>query len=307
MLISIIIPCYNVENYIEECVESCYTQTYKNIEVICIDNNSTDATLDILQDLKIKHPNLIIDKESKKGAPSTRNKGLSLSKGEWIQFLDADDLLLPNKIEHQVALINENSAFIAGACIKQNTNEHQKKVYPDKRDIYKSLFNTQLGITSSNLWNKNAIDKINGWDENIKSSQEADLMFRLLQQNNQIVFDNKPLTIVRERESGQISQRNPSAKWVLYFNIRIKIINWLETEHPEYYYENQQFYNDSLFGILRILAQSDLNKAYLLFKQHLGKNYNPGVNQNHSTQSYIRLYNWFGFKGAERVRKILTK
>lgn len=111
MLISIIIPAYNVEVYIKECIHSAFAQTHKPIEVICIDNNSTDNTWQKLKQLHEKYPSLLIDKELKPGAPAARNKGLALSKGEWIQFLDADDLLLPEKIEHQAKLLqnkNEN-------------------------------------------------------------------------------------------------------------------------------------------------------------------------------------------------------
>jgi len=107
MLISIIILCYNVQNYIVDCVESCIAQTYKSIEIICIDNNSSDKTPVILSDLKKKYPQLILGKEIKPSASAARNRGLSLAKGDWIQFLDADDLLMPAKIKHQVELINE--------------------------------------------------------------------------------------------------------------------------------------------------------------------------------------------------------
>ena len=84
MLVSVIIPCYNVEHYIEECLNSVFDQTYKNIEVICIDNNSTDGTWNLLQTLKGVHENLFIEKELKPGANAARNKGLGLSKGETI-------------------------------------------------------------------------------------------------------------------------------------------------------------------------------------------------------------------------------
>ena len=105
MLVSIVIPCYNVQEYLAECLDSIFAQSYPFLEVICIDNNSTDETYRLLQKTKQKYPTLIIDKESMPGAPAARNKGLALAKGEWIQFLDADDLLLPAKIEHQLNMV----------------------------------------------------------------------------------------------------------------------------------------------------------------------------------------------------------
>ena len=101
-LVSVVIPCYNVETYIEECLESVLKQTYSEIEIICIENNSEDRTLEKLIQFKDRFPDkIIVDHETKKGAAAARNKGLSLVRGNWIQFLDADDLLMPNKIEHQ--------------------------------------------------------------------------------------------------------------------------------------------------------------------------------------------------------------
>ncbi|MDG5800307.1 glycosyltransferase family A protein [Marinilabiliaceae bacterium ANBcel2] len=306
MLTSIIIPCYNVENYIEECVHSAIAQTYPHIEVICIDNNSTDNTWQKLEALKKQYPQLIIDKEPKPGAPAARNKGLQLSKGEWLQFLDADDLLLPGKIEHQVKLIQQqnNVCFIAGACFKRHIHgtDITSTPYPD--NPFKSLFATKLGITSSNLWNRKQIEAIGGWDETLKSSQEADLMFRLLQVNENVVFDSEPLTIVRERPEGQISQQNHSEKWLRYFNKRLEMLSWIKTNKPKLFKSDKSFFEDSLFGILKIMANEDLVTANSLYTKHL-KGYKPSTNQSHSTGMYLRLYRLFGFRGAETLRKWL--
>ena len=86
MKISIIIPCYNVEEYIEEALTSCFEQTFANIEVIAVDNNSKDNTWQKLQTLQETYPELIIAQEDRAGAPYARNKGLALSTGDWCQF-----------------------------------------------------------------------------------------------------------------------------------------------------------------------------------------------------------------------------
>jgi glycosyltransferase involved in cell wall biosynthesis len=82
MLVTIIVPCFNVKEYITECLDSVFVQTYTNIEVICIDNNSTDDTYQFLEKLKQKYPTLLIEKETMPGAPAARNKGLALANGE---------------------------------------------------------------------------------------------------------------------------------------------------------------------------------------------------------------------------------
>lgn len=89
--ISIIIPVYNVEKYIEECLISVLNQTMKEIEIICINDGSTDNSLKILNNYKNKNENIRIVNQENSGLSNARNVGLSLAKGEYIFFLDSDD------------------------------------------------------------------------------------------------------------------------------------------------------------------------------------------------------------------------
>jgi glycosyltransferase involved in cell wall biosynthesis len=309
MLVSIIIPCYNVEDYIEECLISAINQTHKLNEIICIDNNSTDNTWLKLKNLSETYPNIRIFQECLLGAPVARNKGLFFSKGKWIQFLDADDLLDPEKIEHQVRLIfnNPNAGFIAGGYFKRNINGKQKQVYPVRTDYFKALFISSLGITSSNLWNRKYLEKIGGWDEELKSSQETDLMFRILKINENIIYDSAPLTIVRERVSGQISQTNIKENWLRHFYKRVEILDWLKIHKRKYFSEEEQFFLDSLFSIIKIISNKERKIAVNLYNSFLGVNYKPGKFQNHSSLLYLKLLTLFGFNKAEIIRKLLIK
>lgn len=306
MLISIIIPCYNVQDYIEECIHSAFAQTYTSIEVICIDNNSTDNTWQKLETLKTEFPHLVIDKQLKPGAPAARNKGLTLAKGQWIQFLDADDLLQAKKIEHQVDMIHVKPkiSIVAGACLKRNIAGMEVQSSPINQNPFKSLFTTQLGITSSNLWNRQYIEYIGGWDETLKSSQEADLMFRMLQVNEQVIFDSEPLTIVRERPSGQISQGNPEQKWLQYINLRLEIIEWLKKHKPEYYIQHSKFFNSLLFTNIRNLVPYNYHLANQLRLRHIEKHFIP-LNPQGKQTLYSFVYRLFGFKLTEKLYKYM--
>jgi len=309
MLISIIIPCYNVENYIEDCVESVINQTYADIEIICIDNNSSDATGQKLENLQNKYPQLIIDKETQRGAPAARNKGLALASGQWLQFLDADDLLMPCKIENQMNHVakNRDVVFIAGAYFRRNLKGKETFRFPERDNPFKSLFVTKLGITGANLWNTFYVKKIGGWDKSLKSSQEADLMFRLLQQNENVIYDNEPLTIVRERASGQISKSDAlSSYWQQYFEKRLEMVDWLQKNKPEYYLLEKEFFDDALFGILKIIANANINVADKLYLDYFRGKYHPSKSQTHSTKPYLLLFRLLGFKGVERIRKLLS-
>jgi glycosyltransferase involved in cell wall biosynthesis len=305
--ISIVIPCFNVENYIEEALASAFGQNWADTEVICIDNSSTDRTWSRLLQAQKRYRTLRIEKETSHGAPAARNHGFSISSGDWIQFLDADDLLMPEKLVHQAELISKtpDAAFVAGAYRKRPLLGNESIVKPLPDDPLKALFTTDLGITSSNLWNREYLEAVGGWNVELESSQEADLMFRILKRSEKVIFDPEPLTIVREREAGQITNRDPVKKWCQYIEVRLQILQWLRTDRPGYLQKNRCFFDDSLFSLIRILAEYDLQKAEEFYDRHLGKTYIPTSRQTHSGKPYLVLQKLFGFRKAEQIRKFI--
>lgn len=298
-LVSVIIPCYNVQHYINESITSVVNQTYNNIEIICVDNNSTDDTWNILQQLKNTYPQIIIEKEVVPGAPAARNKGLSIAKGEWIQFLDADDLLEKNKIEHQIGLVKKNNtknvAFIAGAWKKMNTKGEITLISKLSSEMHLAPFINKAGITSSNLWSSIALKKVNGWNESLKSSQEADLMLRLVITNFSFLIDEMVLTTIRERAFGQISQRNPSEKWAQYIDVRLQFLSQLTNMEFGVYEKHKSVYYDFLMVSLLQLAKYDLNKANLIFKSDIQNKWESSNNYGF-TNSKVFLMKLLGFK-----------
>src|SRR4029077_18109690 len=101
-LVSVVIPAYNAAEWVAETIESVLHQTYNDLEVIVVNDGSTDRTVDIAEEIlrKGRFPYRIVDQENS-GPSSSRNRGCRTARGTWIQFLDADDLLHPRKIEVQ--------------------------------------------------------------------------------------------------------------------------------------------------------------------------------------------------------------
>ncbi|MDB5146065.1 MAG: hypothetical protein JWQ57_85 [Mucilaginibacter sp.] len=110
-LVSVIIPVYNSGKYIEQCIQSALTQTWQNIELIIVDDGSTDRSLAIIA--KYENERVRVFSQEHKGSGAARNKGLAEATGEYIQFLDSDDLLSPNKIEKQLNLLLQHPGKIA--------------------------------------------------------------------------------------------------------------------------------------------------------------------------------------------------
>ena len=106
-LVSIIIPCYNNEAFVKQAIESALQQTYTNVEIIVIDDGSTDGSLEIIRSFE---NHIQWETGSNQGAPKARNRGLELAQGEYIRFLDADDILFRNCLEHQVERASQISS-----------------------------------------------------------------------------------------------------------------------------------------------------------------------------------------------------
>ena len=120
--VSIIVPVYNVENYLERCVNSIINQTYKNLEIILINDGSSDNSPKICdkfaeQDKRVK----VVHKENG-GVSSARNKGLDIATGDYVEFVDSDDYIEPNCVETLVNKIQDNDLVICGYNLKNNKN-----------------------------------------------------------------------------------------------------------------------------------------------------------------------------------------
>lgn len=119
-LVSVIIPIYNGSQWLNECIQSVLNQSYQNIEVICINDGSTDSSRDIIAYyLDVDRRVALIEQENS-GSSSARNKGINYAKGEWLLFLDADDCLSDHAIEELLYCTRENKAdYVIGRYSKK--------------------------------------------------------------------------------------------------------------------------------------------------------------------------------------------
>jgi glycosyltransferase involved in cell wall biosynthesis len=307
--VSVIIPCFNVENYIREAVNSIFQQNEIEIELICVDDCSEDRTFEILQEIKSLHPlNVFIYKnEINQGAAFSRNRGLESASGTYIQFLDADDLLLPGKISYQLNLCKGESnlpGFIVGDIIKEYASGEKENIIAECDNVWLGLMKTRLGCTCSNLWNKEALMAVGGFDINLKSSQEGDLMFRLLKNGEKIIYDYMPLTIVRERKEGSISKLNRGSNWKRYVQLRCDIITYLQLE-GKLTADSRNAFNQILFDAIRYWYPYSPDEAFETYRKYLPANFVPVVSTS-TSKNYVRLFRLLGFRMTEKI-KILRK
>jgi glycosyltransferase involved in cell wall biosynthesis len=304
-LVSIIIPCYNVENYVAECLDSALQQTYTNTEIICVENNSTDNTFSIVKDYAARYLGKItLLQETKQGAPAARNKGLTAAQGEWIQFLDADDRLLPGKIERQVEEI-EKSGESFDIIISPLTRVlvSSKIVHIEiAPEVWAGLITSRAGSTCSNLYKKDILTKINGWDETRVSSQEAWLLFALLKNNAKVKLFDKDETIVNERSSGSISKTNRSGNWERYLVFRKEIWDYLK-EKGKLTPALEAKLKGYIFDSIRMIYKENPRQACKLFLDVVKPNFFP-VPSDATSKKYILIYRLLGFSATEKLFSI---
>lgn len=227
-MISIIIPCYNSETFVGRALDSVLKQTYKDWEIILVNNNSTDGTQAVLDAFQAKYPEKVrVFDETKKGAPAARNKGLQEAKGEWVQFLDADDEILPEKLAGQIALAEkEGASIVTSPYTRIGTRDRKHFVVPRglyMDDVWSALILSNMGITSSNLFKRALLLQVEGWDEKLVASQEYDMMFRMLQLNPKVAFDNRDLTIIHFGSVESVSRTEDRVKGRKILDSRIDL------------------------------------------------------------------------------------
>ncbi|MBP3766510.1 MAG: glycosyltransferase family 2 protein [Bacilli bacterium] len=175
-LVSVIIPVYNKELYIKQAIDSVINQTYKNIEIIIVDDVSSDKSVEMVRNLAKKDSRIkLIESKKKLKAAGSRNTGIDVAKGRFIAYLDADDVWNKEKIEKQIKFMKKNnSAFSYTSYAYTNENlKHIKDVLvPYKINYYQALKNTTI-FTSTVMFDLTKLKKEDIYMPNVPSEDTA--------------------------------------------------------------------------------------------------------------------------------------
>lgn len=239
-LVTILLPAYNCQNYIQQTIDSILHQTYQNFELLIINDGSTDNTTNIINnysDDRIKH----IINETNKGLIYSLNKGLEIAKGKYIARIDADDICLPTRIEKQVNWLNKNTNTAIIATTIQFINEHNQPTGNWSLDlrtitsnqIYKAML-WECCIAHPSVMMRTEIIKNYKYNQKQKHTEDYDLWLQLLADKKIIEKINEPLLLYRiHRQSvtGSIHRKknpfftNANTKFHFLVN-RLRAIKW---------------------------------------------------------------------------------
>lgn len=217
LLVSVIIPVYNAEKYISETLESVINQTYRDLEIIVIDDCSKDSSSNIIKDIMKSNLKIIYHKqEVNAGVAVARNKGLELARGRFIAFLDSDDLWYHDKLEKQLSLMKEKNAAISYTAIEMIDETGQ--LIKGKRKVketvsYKTLLKNTVIATSTVLIDRNIMGEFKM--PLIRSGQDYATWLMLLRNGTIAYGINDALTKYRRSKNSLSSNKFKSVEQVI--------------------------------------------------------------------------------------------
>ena len=216
-LISIIVPVYNVEKYIENCLDSLLKQTYENFEIILIDDGSTDSSLTICGFYELKDPRVVVYSQKNQGVSIARNRGLSIAKGSYITFVDSDDIVDSRYLEILYRNIKTENADISMCTWTHNITS----AIDDKSIITWNVEETFFQYLRAHIINGNVYAKLYKrrilenvkFKEKLRIGEDQIFVIQAIERSRRIVFQNIPLYFYLVRESSVMNLMMDSRYW----------------------------------------------------------------------------------------------
>lgn len=223
-LVSVLIPLYNSEKYLSETIDSLLAQTYKNTEIIIIDDGSTDYSPAIAREYEKSYKQIKVYNQKNSGAQVARNKAFEMSSGEYIQYFDADDIIHPDKISLQIAALrNYNFKFdiVAtgrrGFFLKSTENakfENQViyKSYDDNFLFFKEAWlNCECIIGQAWLISRKMHEIVGSWNIGLQKNQDGEFFARVAYNSKKIIYVEDSIVFYRKGVTNSISSdKSPS-------------------------------------------------------------------------------------------------
>ena len=298
-LVSVIIPCYNSDRWISEAINSVLAQTYPNIEIIVVDDGSTDSSLEIIKSYGYR---LKWVTGKNQGGNIARNRGFQLSQGKYIQWLDADDYLLPEKIARQVEYLEQNNCDAVYSDWRHqyhhqdgNCTLGEIKISGEQTNILEALLFGWWAAPLAYLVSREKVLAINGWDEDLKAGQDRDFWIRVAIARAKFAYQPGCYSIYRRYGNVTVSTQNHrrwcdshavilQKSWQL-LTVNHNLLNKYQKALAKSHFELARRY----FDIDRNLYQYHLKKV-----RELDRDFHP-----HENLFYNLLAKYFGFTLAD--------
>jgi glycosyltransferase involved in cell wall biosynthesis len=208
-VVSILIPCFNAGPWIAECIRSALAQTYSPKEILVVDDGSTDDSVDVIRSFGDQ---VRLETGPNRGGNVARNRLLELSGGEWLEFLDADDWLMPTKIARQMELVaGQPELDVIYSPTRRVYSDSGREEVPavEDDDLYANYVRWANFSTTSLLLRKSAVADVGGWKNDQPVCQEHELILRLILAGKRFALMPVALGINRMQYANSVSRRSP--------------------------------------------------------------------------------------------------
>ncbi len=300
-LVTIAIPCFNAERSLAVCVESALAQSWPTTEIIIVDDGSADRSVEIARgfDGKVR-----VISTGHRGGNYARNQAQQQARGEWVQFLDADDFLEPEKIERQFAESSDGAeadVIYSPVWVETSAGETTARRLGDvatDSDLYAQWLGWRLPQTGGCLWRTRAIEALGGWNETQPCCQEHELYWRAIQAGLRFVFAPSPGAVYRIWSDDTLCRRDP----LLVVREKTRLIDaahaWLVGQRL-WNQEHERIAGRACFEMARTIAGHDLAAArtYLRERADHGLLHLEGPA---APLGYRLFYKALGFGAAEK-------
>lgn len=294
IFVSIIVPIYNVEEYLNECINSILHQSYKNLELILVDDGSPDNCGKLCDEYAKSYKNIKVIHRINEGLSSARNAGIDAAEGDYFAFVDSDDCIHPDYLQTLVALAVEYNAdltccdYVQGEnCVWKNLTKTTITVRNGDEVIDNMFINdTVITVVWNKLYKRDFFTKLKLRYPDGKIYEDMVLTPQILSHTKRMIITNKPLYFYRVRKDSITSSTFSLKKLDMIEGIEFRILFFKSIKKEKLYYLELEGYIRKLLRFYRIMRKEDKKiyyselssiklKMYEIAKKHLfDKNFN---------------------------------
>lgn len=264
--VSVVIPAYNAERTLRETVESVLAQTYGDLEVIVVDDGSTDGTKDVISDY-VEQGRVSYIRRENGGIAASRNTGLAACTGEYIGLLDHDDLWDENKIERQLEFLTENEADFVFCYTRQLRLDGKLHEMPVEmlqyRNIPGELMRHNIIYTSSILFKRSILDYVGLLDESFRYCEDWDWWLRIASSRAKLV--SMPERLVTRRDQPRSFSLIYTGKYMYYEKLYIKHVGLMERDRRKAFKKNMA--NKCYTDAEKLIKAGHREQAFAAFRK----------------------------------------
>ena len=319
-MISLILPIYNVEEYLNECLESILNQSYCDYELLIVDDGSTDSSLHIARGYSEKFKDIKVFTQENKGVSEARNLALKNAKGDYILFIDSDDFLRKDMLEKliETALESNSDITISNYYLYYNKNNFKEfikgmpkyNLYTNSEVIEMMLKHKLQGQLWNKLFKTSLLKEINFQFEKGRYIQDIFPIFRAVSASKKIAYINEALYFYRQREESTVHKRNKKLTED-YYHAMTSIIDYVNGNKIEVKKKSLRIFKVNVFSyFIYHYTNENLSNSYRTFKNSIYLSLNmqikeilflKGVNIRHKLRIVLWKLGIFNF--LKKVKK----